>query len=112
VLLENNGALPLSPTARLLVTGPAADSRRLLCGGWTNHWQGPVDDSATEFPHLQPTVAQKLAELHGTENVLVQPGITFTHGADGDVSGADAALVCLPWVAADAGGVPIRSGRA
>eukprot|EP01051_Picozoa_sp_SAG22_P015083 SAG22_NODE_1922_length_3307_cov_1.973504_1_plen_385_part_00 len=80
VLLENTGgALPLAAGARILVTGPAADSRRLLCGGWTNHWQGPVDDSESEFPYQQPTVAQKLRELHGAANVVTEPGITFAH---------------------------------
>ena len=78
MLLENNNILPLTAGSRVLLTGPAADSRRLLCGGWTNHWQGPVDDSPSEFPHQQPTISERLTELHGS-NVITQPGITLAH---------------------------------
>ncbi len=40
-LLENrNQTLPLDPTKRILVTGPAAHSMTLLNGAWTRTWQG------------------------------------------------------------------------
>jgi beta-glucosidase len=88
-------ALPLPPGLKILVTGAAADSLRLLCGGWTNHWQGPVDDSLTEFPHKsqrhgdggQETVGDALYRMYTGGNVVVQPGYTLVHGQDSaDVS--------------------------
>jgi len=40
-LLRNQGnALPLSPTANLVVTGPSADSMTNQLGGWSVSWQG------------------------------------------------------------------------
>jgi len=40
-LLRNQGnALPLSPTAKLVVTGPSADSMTNQLGGWSVSWQG------------------------------------------------------------------------
>ncbi|OUJ70399.1 beta-glucosidase [Hymenobacter crusticola] len=46
VLLKNEkNTLPLSPTKikRLLVVGPAADSKANLAGGWTLAWQGRAE---------------------------------------------------------------------
>ncbi|KAJ9078331.1 hypothetical protein DSO57_1007627 [Entomophthora muscae] len=37
--------LPLSPSAKLLITGPASDSLRQLSGGWSYTWLGAPDDS-------------------------------------------------------------------
>jgi beta-glucosidase len=40
-LLRNQGAvLPLSPSAKLVVTGPSADSMTNQLGGWSVSWQG------------------------------------------------------------------------
>jgi beta-glucosidase len=40
-LLRNQGnALPLSPTANVVVTGPSADSMTNQLGGWSVSWQG------------------------------------------------------------------------
>jgi beta-glucosidase len=44
-LLRNQGnALPLSPSAKLVVTGPNADSMARQLGGWSVSWQGAFDD--------------------------------------------------------------------
>ena len=44
VLLKNeNKVLPLSKNARILVTGPNANSMRALNGGWSYAWQGSSD---------------------------------------------------------------------
>ena len=41
VLLKNNeGTLPISPAAKILVTGSGADSIEKQTGGWTITWQG------------------------------------------------------------------------
>jgi beta-glucosidase len=50
VLLKNRGRLlPLSPRARVMVAGDAADSLARQSGGWTINWQGTLPNSA--FPH-------------------------------------------------------------
>jgi len=41
-LLRNQGnTLPLSPSSKLVVTGPNADSMTFQVGGWSVSWQGP-----------------------------------------------------------------------
>lgn len=65
--------------------------------------QGPVDDSMSEFPHQQPTIAQKLRQLHGESNVVLEPGITFSHRTSEarnvhDASGRAAALAAAAGV--------------
>ncbi|WP_163194544.1 glycoside hydrolase family 3 protein [Clostridium thermarum] len=40
VLLKNDGVLPLKKSQKIYITGPAADSVGLQCGGWTIDWQG------------------------------------------------------------------------
>lgn len=41
VLLKNDGGLlPLPKSARILLTGPNANSMRCLNGGWSYTWQG------------------------------------------------------------------------
>ena len=53
VLLKNNGnILPIKPGARVLVTGPAADSMAIQSGGWTISWQG-TDVMRSDFPNGQ-----------------------------------------------------------
>ena len=79
--------LPLPPNKKILVTGAAADSLRLLCGGWTNHWQGPVDDSPTEFPHQQKTVGNALKSMYTGGQIVSK--FTSTH------SWINQALECL-----------------
>jgi beta-glucosidase len=44
-LLRNQGALPLSPAARVVVTGPNADSIPAQLGGWSVSWQGVFDNN-------------------------------------------------------------------
>jgi beta-glucosidase len=47
VLLRNQGsALPLAPSAKVVVTGPAADSIADTLGGWSVGWQGVPTGSA------------------------------------------------------------------
>lgn len=50
VLLKNNdNLLPLKPTQRVLVAGPAADHIGQQSGGWTISWQG-TGNSNDDFP--------------------------------------------------------------
>jgi beta-glucosidase len=58
VLLKNEAsALPLAKTRRVLVTGPAADSRSALLGGWSYTWQG---SDTTWIPKSIPTLVDAL----------------------------------------------------
>ena len=57
VLLKNrNHLLPLSPRARVLVAGDAANSLAGQSGGWTLNWQGGTFDNAA-FPHGETVYA-------------------------------------------------------
>ena len=40
LLRNQNGALPLSPSGKVVVTGPSADSMTNQLGGWSVSWQG------------------------------------------------------------------------
>jgi beta-glucosidase len=40
LLRNQNGALPLSPTGKVVVTGPSPDSMTNQLGGWSVSWQG------------------------------------------------------------------------
>jgi beta-glucosidase len=42
-LLRNENVLPLSPTGKVVVTGPSADSMTNQLGGWSVSWQGVFD---------------------------------------------------------------------
>lgn len=44
VVLKNEGALPLSKTASVFVTGTHANNTGLQCGGWTLGWQGTTGE--------------------------------------------------------------------
>ena len=65
VLLKNTGGvLPIRPGARVLITGPGADSMAMQAGGWTISWQG-TDTTAADFPNGQ-TIGRALAAAIGT----------------------------------------------
>ena len=40
LLRNQNNALPLSPSSKIVVTGPSADSMTNQLGGWSVSWQG------------------------------------------------------------------------
>jgi len=50
VLLKNDGVLPVRSSARVLITGLAADDIAAQCGGWTISWQGG-DARKQDFPN-------------------------------------------------------------
>jgi beta-glucosidase len=88
VLLKNSGgALPLSTSSKIVVTGPAADSVADTLGGWSVGWQGVPAGSA----ETAVTVKQGLVNAAG-------PNVTYAAtqaGAVADMSSADAAVVVL-----------------
>ncbi|MBV8035483.1 glycoside hydrolase family 3 protein [Roseateles sp.] len=66
VLLKHSpGLLPLKPTARVLVVGPAADSLAHQSGGWSVTWQGR-DTSNVDYPQGTTLLAALRQRLGAT----------------------------------------------
>lgn len=96
-VLENRGVLPLSPQARVLITGPGATSLPAQFGGWSYTWQGR-DSSA--YPPGLVTFARALAEEHGPGRVNLVESIRLDgSGSVGEAvraaAGADVVIVAL-----------------
>jgi beta-glucosidase len=70
VLLSNDGALPLRPSARVLLTGPAADDVAIQMGGWTLGWQGITRG----YLPAAVTVRQALSARLGSDGFAFAPG--------------------------------------
>ena len=82
-LLKNDkDVLPLRRNARILVTGPAANSLTAQNGGWTYTWQG---QDATQLPAEAETVLEAIQAR--------APNVRFVEGAGFDtVKNIDAAV--------------------
>lgn len=75
VLLKNTDhTLPLPAGARILVTGPNADTMRGLNGGWTYTWQGKLLPG--DFADKN-TILSAMRQRFGTANVVYAPGVTY-----------------------------------
>lgn len=78
VLLKNEGSiLPIKPGAKVLVTGPGADSMAMQAGGWTVTWQG-TDTTAADFPKGQTigrAIADAVVSAGGTAEVAESTGV-------------------------------------
>lgn len=85
VLLKNTpGLLPLSRTARVLVTGSAADDLSKQCGGWTLTWQGDDVDRA-DLPDGS-TLADAVRAVVGADRVTVDPALVHADPTEFDVA--------------------------
>jgi len=74
-LLKNtNNLLPLKKGAKLLVTGPNANSMRTLNGGWTYSWQG---EKVEEFAGKYNTILEAITQKAGKENVNFVEGVSY-----------------------------------
>ncbi|MEO8766668.1 MAG: glycoside hydrolase family 3 N-terminal domain-containing protein [Ginsengibacter sp.] len=74
-LLKNaNNVLPLPKNAKVLVTGPNANSMRTLNGGWTYTWQGERTD---EYAQRYNTILEALQKKLGPGNVKFQQGVVY-----------------------------------
>ncbi|MAY73572.1 MAG: beta-glucosidase [Phycisphaerae bacterium] len=97
VMLRNRDAvLPLANTAKVFVTGPAADDAVSLHGAWSYAWQGT---EAGRYPE-SPTVLDAVREAFGSANVTFEPGVAYNR--DTDIAAAvtkaedsDAIVLCL-----------------
>jgi beta-glucosidase len=74
-LLKNaNNVLPLSRSAKILVTGPNANSMRSLNGGWTYTWQG---DQTNEYGQQYNTILEAVTNKFGKDNVNYVQGVAY-----------------------------------
>lgn len=80
-LLRNEGnLLPLKKTAKILVTGPNANSMRTLNGAWTYSWQG---EKTPDFAAKYHTILQAMQQKAGASNVSYVPGVSYNMKPDG-----------------------------
>ncbi|MGI6073755.1 MAG: glycoside hydrolase family 3 N-terminal domain-containing protein [Fermentimonas sp.] len=74
-LLKNeDNILPLPKNARILVTGPNANSMRTLNGGWSYSWQG---EKTEEFAQGYNTIYEAFQNKFGKQNVKLEEGVTY-----------------------------------
>ena len=74
-LLKNtNNILPIPKTAKVLVTGPNANSMRTLNGGWSYTWQGEKTD---QYAEKYNTILEAVTNKFGKENVKYVQGISY-----------------------------------
>jgi beta-glucosidase len=98
VLLKNaNNILPLNRSARVLVTGPAADSLPSLNNGWSMTWQG---DAAARYPRDRMTIRRAIEQRVGASNATYVAGADFDKAGDVDAAvsaakSADVVVLCL-----------------
>jgi len=75
-LLKNtNNILPLAKTAKVLVTGPTADSLVSMNNGWTYVWQGSEEGL---YPKDRPTIRKAIEAKLGAGNVTFVQGTRIT----------------------------------
>ncbi len=80
VLLKNqNNILPVSKTAKVLVTGPTADSMISLNNGWTYVWQG---SEPSLYPTEKPTIQKAIESKIGAANFEYVPGTRIVRRAN------------------------------
>jgi len=81
-LLKNDqDLLPLNKNQTILVTGPNANLRSVLNGGWTYTWQG---NEESLYPTTQNTVLSALQKKLGAENITYIEGTTFDQAVNID----------------------------
>lgn len=76
-LLKNQeNILPLPASAKVLVTGPNANSMRSLNGGWSYSWQGEkVEDFAADYNTILEAIQKKV----GVKNVVFYEGVKYNN---------------------------------
>ena len=74
LLKNSNNVLPLKKGAKLLVTGPNANSMRSLNGGWSYSWQG---EKVAEFGEKYNTILEALQQKGGKDNITFVQGVAY-----------------------------------
>lgn len=97
LLKNNNGFLPLKKNMKVLVTGPNANLRSVLNGGWTYTWQG---NEESVYPKDKKTILEAIQDKLGRENVVHVEGsghekvVDIKLAADAAKT-VDVAIVCI-----------------
>ncbi|HEV2833530.1 MAG TPA: glycoside hydrolase family 3 N-terminal domain-containing protein, partial [Hanamia sp.] len=74
LLKNSHNILPLPKDAKILVTGPNANSMRTLNGGWTYTWQGEKTD---EYAQKYNTILESVQKKFGPQNVIYEQGVAY-----------------------------------
>ena len=74
LLKNDNNILPISKNAKVLVTGPNANSMRSLDGGWTYTWQG---DKTNFYAKQYNTILEAVTNKFGKDNVKYEQGVAY-----------------------------------
>jgi len=96
LLRNQNNALPLSPTAKIVVTGPNADNMVGQVGGWSVSWQGPFTSHHVCCEGPPGQIPPGTTVLKGLQNG--DPNVTFAPDpatAVADAPSADAIVVAV-----------------
>ena len=105
-LVKNaNNVLPVSKTAKVLVTGPNANSMRTLNGGWSYTWQG---DKTDYYAKQYNTILEAVTNKFGKANVKYEEAVAYNmkgnwsedsavgiDAATKDAADVDYILLCL-----------------
>ncbi|MDQ2720062.1 MAG: glycoside hydrolase family 3 C-terminal domain-containing protein [Bacteroidota bacterium] len=76
LLKNNNNILPIPKNAKLLITGPNANSMRTLNGGWTYTWQGEKTD---HYAGKYNTILEAVTKKFGKENVKYEEAVAYNN---------------------------------
>jgi beta-glucosidase len=96
LLRNQNNVLPLSPTSKLVVTGPNADAMPFQVGGWSVSWQGPFTSGHVCCEGPPGQIPPGTTVLKGLQNE--DPNVTFAPDqatAVADAKSADAVVVAV-----------------
>ncbi|MGQ8335348.1 glycoside hydrolase family 3 N-terminal domain-containing protein [Sunxiuqinia sp. A32] len=97
-LLKNEAnVLPLQKSAKILVTGFAANSMRCLNGGWSYTWQGEETD---KYAADKLTILEAVQAKVGDENVFYAEGVKYDSKSDENkalrlAKSGDCIVLCL-----------------
>jgi beta-glucosidase len=99
LLKNDNNALPLTHTAKILVAGPSARSISALNGCWSYTWQG---NDERWYPADSKTIVDALKDKFGADNVTTTAVKGFSSPSNYDTAAlktaaaaADAIVLCL-----------------
>ena len=103
LLRNKNQILPLSANAKILVTGPNANSMRTLNGGWTYSWQGEkVDEFAGKYNTILEAIKKHASNVTYVPGVEYKMDGTYNEEQNVDIDAAvkaaadvDAIVLCL-----------------
>ena len=96
LLRNQNNALPLSPAAHIVVTGPNADNMAWQVGGWSVSWQGPYTSGHVCCEGPPGQIPPGTTVLKGLQNG--DPNVTYAPDqatAVKDAASADAVVVAV-----------------